>query len=72
MKNGMAISVYLLMKMKNASNRVLKDRKSSNITKIAVEPASEIPIGTPTKSKAKRVSARASMNWPPKAPPVAG
>ena len=62
MKNGIAIRVYLLRKMKKASNSVLNDRKSSNITITAVEPASAMPIGTPTKSNAKRTSASGIMS----------
>ena len=63
MKNGIAIRVYLPRKMKKASNSVPNDRKSSNITITAVEPANAMPIGTPTKSNAKRT--KASWNMPP-------
>jgi len=71
MKNGMAISVYLLMKMKKASNSVLKDRKSPNSTKTAVEPAREMAIGTATKSNPKRENAKPSMKLSQKLRPTA-
>ena len=61
MKKGKEIRVYLMMKKKNASNSVLKDRKSSNSTKTAAEPAREMLIGTAKKSNPKRVSAKPSM-----------
>ena len=53
------MSVYLLMKIKKASKRVLKDKKSSKSTIIAVDPAKEMPIGTPTRSNTKSVDPRA-------------
>jgi hypothetical protein len=49
------------MKLKKASNRVLNWRKSSNRTRIAVDPASEIPIGTPTTSKANKIAPRIAI-----------
>jgi hypothetical protein len=71
MKKGIAISVYLLMKMKKASNSVLKDRKSSSSTKTVVEPAREMPIGTATRSNPKRHNAKPSMKLSLKLRPTA-
>ena len=47
MKNGMAISVYLLVKMKNALNSVVYVRNGSKHTINATAPANAIPMGTP-------------------------
>ena len=47
MKNGMAISVYLLVKMKNALNNVVYVKNGSKITSNATAPANAIPMGTP-------------------------
>ena len=50
------------MNIKKASNSELKDKKSSKSTIIAVDPAKEMPIGTPTRSNAKSVEPRAIIS----------
>jgi hypothetical protein len=51
MKNGIATNVYLVRKLKKASNKVLYVKKSSKSTRRAVAPAKAMPIGAPANNR---------------------
>ena len=53
--------MYLVRKLKNASNKVLYVKKSSKSTRRAVAPARAIPIGAPANNKPNKDPPKAQI-----------